>query len=72
MTCELSQEPMKSQSAPQSGTALCDPVHKNSPSNEGDSGSVPGRGTKIPHTTAKTQCNQINKVHPGGGNINWP
>ena len=27
------------------------PVVKNSPSNAGDAGSIPGRGTKIPHAT---------------------
>ena len=26
---------------------------KNSPSNAGDTGSVPGRGTKIPHATGQ-------------------
>ena len=43
------------------------PVVKNLPSNAGDVGSIPGRGTKIPHVveilspcaTTKTQCSQI-------------
>ena len=52
------------------------PVDKNPPSNAGNSGSVPGQGTKISHTTAllsppgttkishaavKTRRSQINK-----------
>ena len=43
------------------------PVVKNLPSSAGDVGSIPGRGTKIPHVvgllspcaTTKTQCSQI-------------
>ena len=30
---------------------LGDPVVKNPPSNAGDAGSIPGQGTKIPHST---------------------
>ena len=30
-----------------------DPVVKNTPSNAGDTGSAPGRGTKIPHATGQ-------------------
>ena len=41
---------------------------KNSPSNAGDAGLIPGRGTRIPHavgqlspfTATKAQCSQIN------------
>ena len=29
------------------------PVVKNLPSNAGDAGSIPGRGTKIPHTVGQ-------------------
>ena len=29
------------------------PVDKNPPSNAGDTGSIPGRGTKIPHATGQ-------------------
>ena len=29
------------------------PVVKNSPSNAGDTGSIPGQGTKIPHATGQ-------------------
>ena len=29
------------------------PVVKNPPSNAGDAGSIPGRGTKIPHATGQ-------------------
>ena len=29
------------------------PVAKNPPSNAGDTGSIPGRGTKIPHATGQ-------------------
>ena len=29
------------------------PVIKNPPSNAGDAGSIPGRGTKIPHATGQ-------------------
>ena len=34
------------------GTSL-GPVVKNPPSNAGDTGSIPGRGTKIPHATGQ-------------------
>ena len=34
---------------------------KNLPCNAGDAGSIPGRGTKIPHTATRTQCSQINQ-----------
>ena len=37
------------------------PTVENLPSNAGDTGSIPGWETKIPHATAKTRCSQINK-----------
>ena len=37
------------------------PVVKNLPSNAGDPGSIPGRGTKIPCAATKTRRSQINK-----------
>ena len=55
------------------------PVVENPPCNEGDSGSIPGQGTKIPHAleqlnphaATKTQLGQINKIkktrQQGGG-----
>ena len=58
------------------------PVDKNPPSNAGNSGSIPGQGTKIPHATAllsppgttkiscaaiKTRCSQINKYFQEAG-----
>ena len=33
---------------------------KNLPCNAEDMGSIPGWGTKTPHATMKTRCNQIN------------
>ena len=36
------------------------PVVENLPSNAGDTGSIPGWETKIPHAPAKTRCSQIN------------
>ena len=35
------------------GTSPCGPVVKNLPSNAGDTGSIPCRGTKIPHATGQ-------------------
>ena len=40
------------------------PVGKNPPSNAGDTGSIPGQGTKIPHSTGqKSPCTTTREAH---------
>ena len=54
-----------------SGDVRGGPVVKISLSNAGDTGSVPGRGAKIPHASwSKTQNMEIQKNEDGGG-IGW-
>ena len=36
------------------------PVVKNPPSNAGDTGLIPGRGTKVPHTTGQLSPHATN------------
>ena len=43
------------------GDFLGGPVVKNMPSNAGNTGSVLGWGTKIPHGATKTRCSHINQ-----------
>ena len=37
------------------------PVNKNSPSNAGESGLIPGWGTKIPHALGQLSLNTVTK-----------
>ena len=41
------------------------PVVKNSPSSAGDTGSIPGRGTKISHATGQLSLHTATTEHTG-------
>ena len=55
------------------GTSPCGPVVKNLPSNAGDTGSIPCRGTKIPHATGQLSLRATMETQHSQKNPNcWP